>query len=57
MCPGVPYNHVLEDWFMVNPEKIADAHPQARGLLRSRGTRAARHVGGLLDPQGADGGH
>jgi len=22
--PGVPYNHVLEDWFMVNPEKIAD---------------------------------
>jgi 2-oxoisovalerate dehydrogenase E1 component beta subunit len=23
--PGVPYNHVLEDWFMVNPEKIVDA--------------------------------
>jgi 2-oxoisovalerate dehydrogenase E1 component beta subunit len=23
--PGVPYNHVLEDWFMVNPEKLADA--------------------------------
>ncbi|HEX5241388.1 MAG TPA: alpha-ketoacid dehydrogenase subunit beta [Candidatus Limnocylindrales bacterium] len=22
--PGVPYNHILEDWFMVNPEKIAD---------------------------------
>ncbi|MCI0346899.1 MAG: alpha-ketoacid dehydrogenase subunit beta [Chloroflexi bacterium] len=22
--PGVPYNHVLEDWYMVNPEKIAD---------------------------------
>lgn len=22
--PGVPYNHVLEDWFMVNPQKIAD---------------------------------
>ena len=21
--PGVPYNHVLEDWFMVSPEKIA----------------------------------
>jgi 2-oxoisovalerate dehydrogenase E1 component beta subunit len=21
--PGVPYNHILEDWFMVNPEKIA----------------------------------
>ena len=21
--PGVPYNHALEDWFMVNPEKIA----------------------------------
>src|SRR6187401_506997 len=20
--PGVPYNHALEDWFMVNPEKI-----------------------------------
>jgi len=23
--PGVPYNHALEDWFMVNPEKIADS--------------------------------
>ncbi|MFI5225858.1 MAG: alpha-ketoacid dehydrogenase subunit beta [Candidatus Limnocylindrales bacterium] len=23
--PGVPYNHVLEDWFMVNPEKILAA--------------------------------
>jgi 2-oxoisovalerate dehydrogenase E1 component beta subunit len=23
--PGVPYNHVLEDWFMLNPVKIADA--------------------------------
>ncbi len=23
--PGVPYNHVLEEWFMVNPEKIAEA--------------------------------
>ncbi|MFL5687773.1 MAG: alpha-ketoacid dehydrogenase subunit beta [Chloroflexota bacterium] len=22
--PGVPYNHVLEDWFMVDAEKIAD---------------------------------
>src|SRR3954469_1378625 len=22
--PGVPYNHILEDWFMVNPEKLAD---------------------------------
>jgi 2-oxoisovalerate dehydrogenase E1 component beta subunit len=22
--PAVPYNHVLEDWFMVSPEKIAD---------------------------------
>jgi len=21
--PGVPYNHVLEDWFMVDPAKIA----------------------------------
>ncbi|MEO8228559.1 MAG: transketolase C-terminal domain-containing protein [Chloroflexota bacterium] len=21
--PGVPYNHVLEDWFMIDPEKIA----------------------------------
>lgn len=21
--PGVPYNHVLEEWFMVSPEKIA----------------------------------
>ncbi|MEI7745336.1 MAG: alpha-ketoacid dehydrogenase subunit beta [Chloroflexota bacterium] len=23
--PGVPYNHVLEDWFMLNPARIADA--------------------------------
>jgi 2-oxoisovalerate dehydrogenase E1 component subunit beta len=23
--PGVPYNHALEDWFMLNPIKIADA--------------------------------
>jgi 2-oxoisovalerate dehydrogenase E1 component beta subunit len=23
--PGVPYNHVLEDWFMVSPDRIADA--------------------------------
>jgi 2-oxoisovalerate dehydrogenase E1 component beta subunit len=23
--PGVPYNHVLEDWFMPNPDRIADA--------------------------------
>jgi 2-oxoisovalerate dehydrogenase E1 component beta subunit len=23
--PGVPYNHVLEDWFMVDPEKILAA--------------------------------
>ncbi len=23
--PATPYNHVLEDWFMVNPERIADA--------------------------------
>src|SRR5215210_4818718 len=23
--PAVPYNHVLEDWFMVNPEKILAA--------------------------------
>jgi 2-oxoisovalerate dehydrogenase E1 component beta subunit len=23
--PGVPYNHILEDWFMLNPSKIADA--------------------------------
>ena len=22
--PGVPYNHALEEWFMVNPEQIAD---------------------------------
>jgi 2-oxoisovalerate dehydrogenase E1 component beta subunit len=22
--PGVPYNHVLEDWFMVSPEKILE---------------------------------
>jgi 2-oxoisovalerate dehydrogenase E1 component beta subunit len=23
--PAVPYNHVLEEWFMPNPDKIADA--------------------------------
>ncbi|MCI4354916.1 MAG: alpha-ketoacid dehydrogenase subunit beta [Thermoplasmata archaeon] len=23
--PAVPYNHVLEDWFMLNPAKIAEA--------------------------------
>ena len=23
--PGVPYNHHLEDWFMVSPDQIADA--------------------------------
>jgi 2-oxoisovalerate dehydrogenase E1 component beta subunit len=23
--PGVPYNHVLEDWFMPSPDRIADA--------------------------------
>ena len=23
--PGVPYNHVLEDWFMLNPTKVADS--------------------------------
>jgi 2-oxoisovalerate dehydrogenase E1 component beta subunit len=23
--PGVPYNHALEDWFMLSPSKIADA--------------------------------
>jgi 2-oxoisovalerate dehydrogenase E1 component beta subunit len=23
--PGVPYSHPLQDWFMLNPEKIADA--------------------------------
>jgi len=23
--PGVPYNHILEDWYMVNPDKILDA--------------------------------
>ena len=23
--PGVPYSHALEDWFMVNPEKILEA--------------------------------
>ena len=27
--PAVPYNHVLEEWFMPNPDKIADA---IRGL-------------------------
>jgi 2-oxoisovalerate dehydrogenase E1 component beta subunit len=23
--PGVPYAHPLEDWFMVNPDRIAEA--------------------------------
>jgi 2-oxoisovalerate dehydrogenase E1 component beta subunit len=23
--PGVPFHHVLEDWFMINPAKIVDA--------------------------------
>ena len=23
--PGVPYNHHLEDWFMLSPDQIADA--------------------------------
>jgi 2-oxoisovalerate dehydrogenase E1 component beta subunit len=23
--PGVPYNHVLEDWYMPNPDRIAEA--------------------------------
>lgn len=27
--PGVPYSHTLEDWFMVDPERIAEA---IRGL-------------------------
>jgi 2-oxoisovalerate dehydrogenase E1 component beta subunit len=27
--PGVPYSHTLEDWFMVDPERIAEA---VRGL-------------------------
>ena len=22
--PGVPYNHVLEDWFMPSPDRIAE---------------------------------
>ncbi len=22
--PGVPYNHTLEEWFMVSPDKIAE---------------------------------
>ena len=23
--PAMPYNHLLEDWFMLNPSRIADA--------------------------------
>jgi hypothetical protein len=23
--PGVPFHHVLEDWFMLDPAKITDA--------------------------------
>jgi 2-oxoisovalerate dehydrogenase E1 component beta subunit len=23
--PGVPYNHALEEWFMPNPDRIANA--------------------------------
>ena len=29
--PGVPYNHVLEDWFMPNPERIAEAARRLAG--------------------------
>jgi 2-oxoisovalerate dehydrogenase E1 component beta subunit len=29
--PGVPYNHVLEDWFMPNPERIATAARRLAG--------------------------
>ena len=53
--PGVPYNHVLEDWFMVDPEKIADGDPQARGLLSRRRSRprdarlAPSDLGGVID--------
>ena len=36
-CRACPYNHVLEDWFMVNPEKIADGDPDAGGVLRRAG--------------------
>jgi hypothetical protein len=36
--PGVPYNHRLEDWFMVSPT-TARRHPEARGLLTREGRR------------------
>ena len=42
--PGVPYNHALEDWFMVNPEKIADGDPDPCRVLTS-----ARSSGRLRD--------
>ena len=32
----MPYNHLLEDWFMLNPVKIADGDPQAGGVLMAR---------------------
>ena len=37
--PGVPYNHVLEDWFMVDPEKIAAGIRDARRVLTKPSTR------------------
>ena len=33
--PGVPYNHVLEDWFMVEPGEDRRRDPHARGVLSS----------------------
>ena len=39
--PGVPYNHALEDWFMLDPEKIAAGDPEARRVLMAG--RRGRH--------------
>ena len=49
--PGVPYNHVLEDWFMPNPERIAEPRGAARRVLRRRVTGATWRGRG---PPGAD---
>ncbi len=44
--PAMPYNHALEDWFMLNPAKIADAIRTSGGVLMAA-------AGGPRRPRGA----
>ena len=44
--PGVPYNHVLEDWFMVDPDEDRRRHPQARRVLGAGGSRRGAEAAG-----------